>query len=71
MARGELDATAFNWELAWDHAAGLLLVEEAGGTHLTRAGIPFAIRGGNTLPFTAARDEATARRIVELLSAPV
>jgi fructose-1,6-bisphosphatase/inositol monophosphatase family enzyme len=71
VARGESDATAFSWEAAWDHAAGLLLVEEAGGTHLTRAGRPFGIRGGNTLPFTAARDAATARRVVELLSAGV
>lgn len=69
VARGELDATAFSWEAAWDHAAGLLLVEEAGGAHLTRAGEPFRITGGNTLPFTAARDEATARRVVALLSA--
>ncbi len=68
IARGESDAVAFSWEAAWDHAAGLLLVEEAGGTHLTRAGLPFAVRGGNTLPFTAARDEATARRVVALLS---
>ena len=36
IARGELDAMAFSWEAAWDHAAGLLLVEEAGGAHLTR-----------------------------------
>ncbi|OSP44767.1 MULTISPECIES: inositol monophosphatase family protein [unclassified Streptomyces] len=68
VARGESDATAFSWEAAWDHAAGLLLVEEAGGAHLTRAGEPFGIRGGNTLPFTAARDAATARRVVELLT---
>ncbi|MEV7789783.1 inositol monophosphatase family protein [Streptomyces sp. NPDC088106] len=68
VAGGESDATAFNWEAAWDHAAGLLLVEEAGGTHLTRAGKPFDIRGGNTLPFTAARDTATAHRVVDLLS---
>ncbi|WP_320784107.1 inositol monophosphatase family protein [Streptomyces sp. CRN 30] len=68
VARGALDATAFNWEAAWDHAAGLLLVEEAGGAHLTRAGRPFDITGGNTLPFTAARDRATARRVVELLA---
>jgi fructose-1,6-bisphosphatase/inositol monophosphatase family enzyme len=67
VARGELDATAFSWEAAWDHAAGLLLVEEAGGVHLTRAGEPFRITGGNVLPFTAARDEATARRVVALL----
>ncbi|RSS97340.1 inositol monophosphatase [Streptomyces sp. WAC02707] len=68
VARGELDATAFSWEAAWDHAAGLLLVEEAGGTHLTRTGEPFRITGDNDLPFTAARDAATARRVVALLA---
>ncbi|MDQ0993894.1 inositol monophosphatase family protein [Streptomyces sp. V3I7] len=68
IARGELDATAFSWEAAWDHAAGLLLVEEAGGAHRTLTGEPFRITGGNALPFTAARDEATARRVVELLN---
>ncbi|MEV7975632.1 inositol monophosphatase family protein [Streptomyces sp. NPDC086519] len=70
VARGELDATTFSWEAAWDHAAGLLLVEEAGGTHLTLAGEPFRVTGGNTLPFTAARDAATAHRIVDLLLNP-
>ncbi|MGF0169195.1 inositol monophosphatase family protein [Streptomyces sp. Marseille-Q5077] len=69
VARGELDATAFSWEAAWDHAAGILLVEEAGGAHLTRTGEPFRITGGNALPFTAARDAGTARRVVGLLSA--
>ncbi|WP_028801895.1 inositol monophosphatase family protein [Streptomyces sp. 142MFCol3.1] len=69
VARGESDAVAFSWEAAWDHAAGLLLVEEAGGAHLTLAGEPFRVTGGNALPFTAARDEATARRVVALLSA--
>ncbi|MFD9979703.1 inositol monophosphatase family protein [Streptomyces massasporeus] len=68
VARGELDAVAFSWEAAWDHAAGLLLVEEAGGAHLTLAGEPFRIAGGNALPFTAARDAAAARRVVGLLS---
>ncbi|MEU0440330.1 inositol monophosphatase family protein [Streptomyces sp. NPDC006186] len=68
VARGELDAVAFSWEAAWDHAAGLLLVEEAGGAHLTRAREPFRVTGGNTLPFTAARDTATARRIAGLLA---
>ncbi|MFI1761367.1 inositol monophosphatase family protein [Streptomyces sp. NPDC020800] len=67
IARGELDAVAFSWEAAWDHAAGLLLVEEAGGTHLTRSGEPFRVTGSNVLPFTAARDAATARRVAELL----
>ncbi|KMS76887.1 inositol monophosphatase [Streptomyces viridochromogenes] len=69
IARGELDATAFSWEAAWDHAAGILLVEEAGGAHLTHAGEPFRITGGNALPFTTARDAATARRVAGLLSA--
>ncbi|ARP73142.1 inositol monophosphatase [Streptomyces pluripotens] len=69
VARGEADAVAFSWEAAWDHAAGLLLVEEAGGAHLTGAGEPFRVTGGNTLPFTAARDAATARRLAGLLGA--
>jgi fructose-1,6-bisphosphatase/inositol monophosphatase family enzyme len=69
IARGQLDAVAFSWELAWDHAAGLLLVTEAGGTHRTPAGVPVRITGGNAMPFTAARDEETARRILTLLAA--
>lgn len=69
IAKGELDAVAFSWELAWDHAAGLLLVAEAGGRNLTIAGEPFRIEGGNALPFTAGRDAATVDRVVELLSA--
>ncbi|MFI9115008.1 inositol monophosphatase family protein [Streptomyces venezuelae] len=67
VARGTLDATAFSWEYAWDHAAGLLLVTEAGGAHTTLAGEPFRITGGNALPFTAARDTATAERVRGLL----
>ncbi|MEE1753887.1 inositol monophosphatase family protein [Streptomyces sp. SP18CS02] len=69
VARGELDAVAFSWEYAWDHAAGLLLVTEAGGAHTTLAGSPFRVTGGNALPFTAARDAATAARIRTLLRA--
>jgi fructose-1,6-bisphosphatase/inositol monophosphatase family enzyme len=36
VARGAIDAVAYTWENAWDHAAGLLLVTEAGGAQLTR-----------------------------------
>ncbi|MFI6474325.1 inositol monophosphatase family protein [Streptomyces sp. NPDC050516] len=68
IARGELDALAFSWEYAWDHAAGLLLVAEAGGAQTTIAGEPFRITGGNALPFTAARDAATAERMRGLLA---
>ncbi|NEC67831.1 inositol monophosphatase family protein [Streptomyces sp. SID9727] len=67
VARGELDATAFSWEYAWDHAAGLLLVAEAGGAQSTLSGEPFRIAGGNALPFTAARDRATADRVLGAL----
>lgn len=67
VARGELDALAFSWELAWDHAAGLLLVAEAGGASATLTGEPFRLAGGNVLPFCAARDAGTLRRILALL----
>ncbi|GAA3388761.1 inositol monophosphatase family protein [Streptomyces roseoviridis] len=67
VARGRLDGVAFSWEYAWDHAAGLLLVVEAGGADLTLTGEPFRITGGNTLPFVSARDAATAARIRSLL----
>ncbi|MEU4061767.1 inositol monophosphatase family protein [Streptomyces wedmorensis] len=67
VARGALDAVAFSWEYAWDHAAGLLLVAEAGGADTTVAGERFRVTGGNALPFTAARDAATAERIRGLL----
>ncbi|GAA2772498.1 inositol monophosphatase family protein [Streptomyces showdoensis] len=69
VAKGELDAVAFSWEYAWDHAAGLLLVAEAGGTDRTLTGERYRITGGNALPFTAARDAATAEWVRSLLGA--
>uniref|UniRef100_A0AAU2VJ79 inositol-phosphate phosphatase n=1 Tax=Streptomyces sp. NBC_00008 TaxID=2903610 RepID=A0AAU2VJ79_9ACTN len=69
VARGTLEAVAFNWEFAWDHAAGLLLVTEAGGAQATLSGAPFRIAGGNDLPFTAARDRATADTVLTALRA--
>ncbi|MBW1600570.1 inositol monophosphatase [Streptomyces sp. JJ66] len=68
VATGELDATAYGWENPWDHAAGLLLVAEAGGTHATSDGTAFTLTGGNALPFVAARDAATQGRILSVLS---
>ncbi|MFF8769370.1 inositol monophosphatase family protein [Kitasatospora sp. NPDC015120] len=67
IARGALDATVFAWENAWDHAAGLLLVAEAGGAHTTLSGAPFHLAGGNALPFVTARDTETVTRIRHLL----
>ncbi|MEV4743726.1 inositol monophosphatase family protein [Streptomyces sp. NPDC049555] len=68
IAQGSLDSVAFSWENPWDHAAGLLLVAEAGGASGTVAGEPFRITGGNALPFSAARDEETLRHILGLLA---
>lgn len=67
IADGRLDAVAYTWEAAWDHAAGLLMVAEAGGASGTVENAPFRLAGGNALPFTAARDADTARRMVGLL----
>ncbi|WP_299538199.1 inositol monophosphatase family protein [uncultured Streptomyces sp.] len=67
VARGHLDALAFNWEYAWDHAAGLLLVAEAGGTHATLSGAPFRLAGGNDLPFVIGRDTATVETVLTAL----
>jgi fructose-1,6-bisphosphatase/inositol monophosphatase family enzyme len=69
VARGEIDAVAFTWQAPWDHAAGLLLVREAGGVDLTAGGEPFGVTGGSALPFSVARDEPTARRLVGLMTA--
>ncbi len=67
VARGRVDGLAFTWPSAWDHAAGLLLVAEAGGAQTTVAGVPFRIDRDNELPFAVGRDEATAIRIRDLL----
>ncbi|MFD8635198.1 inositol monophosphatase family protein [Streptomyces sp. NPDC059533] len=67
VARGEMDALAFTWPSAWDHAAGLLLVTEAGGTHSTVDGVPFRVDRDNALPFAVGRDEATTVRVRDLL----
>ncbi|MGP3982950.1 inositol monophosphatase family protein [Streptomyces sp. KR80] len=70
VARGDIDAVSYVFDNPWDHSAGILLVAEAGGTVLDARGEPFRMAGG-ALPFTAARDAATARRIVGLLAAPL
>ncbi|MBT2469481.1 inositol monophosphatase [Streptomyces sp. ISL-66] len=67
VARGEMDGLAFTWPSAWDHAAGLLLVAEAGGAQSTVDRVPFRVDRDNALPFAVGRDDATAVRIRELL----
>lgn len=56
LASGRRSAMVLNWEKCWDHAAGVLLHQEAGGVCITADGSTFRLEGGNRLPFVAAPD---------------
>jgi fructose-1,6-bisphosphatase/inositol monophosphatase family enzyme len=68
MARGRRCALVWVWDFPWDHAAGLLLHAEAGGSTRTADGAPFRLAGGNSLPFVCAPDPATARAITRVIA---
>lgn len=70
LAAGRRSAMLVNWELPWDHAAGLLLHAEAGGHTETAAGLPFELAGGNALPVAVAPDAATARQLLAACTMP-
>ncbi len=63
LASGRRTAMVLTWEFPWDHAAGLLLLAEAGGVVVTHDDAPFRLAGGNALPFVAAPDVPTARAL--------
>lgn len=67
LAIGARSAMVLTWEHSWDHAAGLLLVAEAGGHAAALDGAPVRLAGGNALPFVAATDAATTGRIREII----
>ena len=67
MASGRRGCALMVWENVWDHAAGLLVHAEAGGTAITADGSPFRLAGGNTLPFAVAQDAATAKALIAAL----
>ncbi|WP_323746462.1 inositol monophosphatase family protein [Catenulispora pinisilvae] len=67
LAIGARSAMVLTWEHSWDHAAGLLLVSEAGGHAAALDGAPVRLAGGNALPFVAATDAATTGRIREII----
>jgi fructose-1,6-bisphosphatase/inositol monophosphatase family enzyme len=69
LAAGRRSAMLVNWELPWDHAAGLLLHAEAGGHTETAAGTPFELAGGNAMPVAVAPDAAIARQLLAACSA--
>jgi fructose-1,6-bisphosphatase/inositol monophosphatase family enzyme len=63
VAAGRRTAMISTWDNPWDHAAGVLLVSEAGGTVTTPDGLPYRPVAGNELPLVAAADAACAARI--------
>ncbi|ACU75942.1 inositol monophosphatase [Catenulispora acidiphila DSM 44928] len=67
LAAGSRSAMVITWEFCWDHAAGLLLVAEAGGHVAALDGAPVRLEGGNVLPFVASTDQATTDRIRTLI----
>lgn len=64
IARGDVDAALFDWPSLWDHAAGLLLVREAGGKDVTIEETSLELVPDNTVPFVVARDSRIAERIL-------
>jgi fructose-1,6-bisphosphatase/inositol monophosphatase family enzyme len=60
VAAGRRSVMIMPWEHAWDHAAGVLLLAEAGGVTCGADGAPFRVAGGNALPLVAAPDPALA-----------
>ncbi len=74
LLRGTRHALVLEWEHVWDHAAGVLLLREAGGAVVGVDGRDFQLSGGNALPMVAAVSEATAHDIQRVLrggSAPL
>lgn len=54
LVRGMHDAAVFGWTNVWDHAAGLLLYREAGGSDVTGTGAAFGLSGRNRPPLILA-----------------
>ena len=63
IACGRFDAY-FEYQLApWDYAAGALLVTEAGGVCLDRAGKPLTLESGSVIATCPAISEPFARTV--------
>lgn len=70
LVRGTADAAVLPWDKPWDHAAGLLMLEEIGGVTSDRHGRPFSLTGDHELPIVAARDPRVAERILQVVHPP-
>ena len=67
VAAGRRTAMVLTWEHCWDHAAGLLMVAEAGGHSSTLDGGPFRLAGGNRLPLLVAADAPATEALRDVL----
>jgi len=67
LAIGARSAMVLTWEHCWDHAAGLLLVAQAGGHVAALDGAPVRLAGGNALPFIASSDPGTTELLRKAL----
>ena len=67
LAAGRRSAMLLPWDWPWDHAAGVLLHDSAGGVLIGMDGRPYQVAGGNALPMIAAPDETTALLIRDAL----
>jgi fructose-1,6-bisphosphatase/inositol monophosphatase family enzyme len=54
LVQGLHDAAVFGWTNVWDHAAGLLLYREAGGSDVTGTGAVFELSASNQPPLILA-----------------
>ncbi len=67
LLAGRQQALVLEWEHVWDHAAGVVLLREAGGVVIGSDGGDFRLSGANALPMVAATDGRTAQRVHQLL----
>ena len=63
LAAGRRTSIVVTWDNPWDHAAGVLLVTEAGGAVTAADGRPYRPAAANVLPMVAAPDADCAARL--------
>jgi fructose-1,6-bisphosphatase/inositol monophosphatase family enzyme len=68
LATGRRSVMILTWDKVWDHAAGVLLHQEAGGTVTDLGGSLFSVTGDIALPLIAAPNLAVAQQIRMVMS---
>lgn len=63
LIAGRADGAVFGWTKVWDHAPGVLLHAEAGGTSSSREGSPMSADGSARPPLVLAADAEAAQRL--------